>query len=188
VHVVLASRRKLVGLAWAAGIVALPVLVYLAGWYPAAIERRIAATLMPTRSLDLVYRLDVVRYMSEPFLENPIIGIGLNQSPQYLPLSLVQGRVDAVHNVVLHNAVEAGLLAGFAWFLLPFVTLALWWRVRALRPAPESRRHADWLLCTLTGIYAAGQFTPALYEHVIFLLLGALAALAGPQSADNPRQ
>jgi O-antigen ligase len=110
-----------------------------------------------------------------------LVGIGLNQSPDYLPRTLLESKVDAVHNVVLHNAIEAGLLAGIAWLLLPVVAFDLWRRARARQLDRRAHRQLNWLAATLAGIYAGGQFTPALYEHVVFLLLGALAAEASRQ-------
>jgi O-antigen ligase len=164
------------------------VSMYSAGLLPGAIQSRIEATLHPSRSVDLVYRLEVVRRLAPPFAASPLVGIGLGQSGSYLPPDFVAGRVGAIHNVVLHAGVEGGLPAAFAMLLLPVAFIVMWIRAKqSTAPAGPDRLLAHWLLASLLGIYVGAQFTPALYEHVVYFLIGFLASLAGGRPVSSMR-
>jgi len=171
VYILTRVRRTLLGVLAVIAMVAVVSLGYLLELYPAAIQARISQTLTPRTSIDMVYRVDVVWRMFEPWSQNVFVGIGAQQSESYLPGRLVEGKVAAVHNVVLHAAIEGGLLAGLVWLLLPAVIVRMWQDARIVR-----RDLADWALASLLAIYVAGQFTPTLFEHVFYFLLGMLAA------------
>jgi hypothetical protein len=176
IYILVRVRHKMLGVLAVLGLAGIASLGYLLELYPTAIQSRIRETLTPRTSIDLVYRVDVVQRMFEPWSQNVFVGIGARQSESYLPGRMIEGRVDAVHNVVLHAAIEGGLLSGLVWLLLPAVIVRMWWDARIVH-----RDLADWALASLLAIYMGGQFTPTLYEHVFYFLLGVLAALRPAQ-------
>jgi O-antigen ligase len=179
------SRRRWRGVAAAALLVAGLALSYLEGWLPFAIEERITAMLAPGEAIDLVYRQEVVRVLWSDFERSPFVGFGLGQSWTLLPAHLVQGKVDAVHNIVIHALYETGLVGALGVLSLPLVAVRAWRRARRLGGA-DDRWVADWALASFVGMYAAVQFTPTMYDHTAFLLLALLAATADAPVRDAP--
>jgi O-antigen ligase len=176
---VLQSRVRVKGLLVATGLCAAVALPYLANWYPPAIQYRIDQTLTPGRTSDLVARVQVVQDLSGAIDESRGLGIGLGQSERYLRERHSTARVVNVHNVVMHAAVEGGLLAGASVLLLPLAIVAL--AVAAARNAGKDHRRrflVNWSAASLLGIYIGSQLTPTLYEHSFFLLVAALGAAA----------
>jgi O-antigen ligase len=179
------SRGVLRGAARAAALVALLAGIYAAGWLPRPIEDRIKASTQVTTANDLLARQEVVWALLPRFYESPLIGLGMNQSKDYLPASLVEGATGAVHNVVINALVEGGLLAGLAVALLPAVAVALWWRSRR-HSDPEDRALGDWAFSSLAMLLTALQFTPTLYEHVLYLVFAVAAATAQTAKIVEP--
>ena len=62
------------------------------------------------------------------------LGIGLAQSERYLREHHSTAPVVAIHNVVLHAAVEGGIIAAAAMLLLPLAIIGRW-RVAARLPS-----------------------------------------------------
>lgn len=151
---------------------------YLAGWYPEAVQQRIVDALHPTEASDLIARLQVVRELTGAIEESGGLGIGLAQSERYLREHHSTAPVVAIHNIVLHAAVEGGIIAAAAMLLLPLAIFGLW-RTAALRPA---RGWLAFLVCweaaVLVAVYAGSQLTPSLYEHTFYAIFAALAASA----------
>jgi O-antigen ligase len=149
---------------------------YMLELYHPAIQLRIAATLRPTETPDLVARLQVVRDLTRAFVDSPILGLGLRQSAEYLNETPAPPPVVEVHNVVVHAAVEGGIAAGLALLLLPLGIVMLWMAACERHTNPSDRLLINWAGATLIAIYVAGQLTPALYEHSFYFLLAFLAS------------
>jgi O-antigen ligase len=156
---------------------------YAVGLFPAAIEARIQATLNPTEGSDLSYRLEVVRRLASTVDASPLVGIGMGHSGRYLPKAFVEGRVDAIHNAVLHAGVEGGALAAASLVVLPIGFVVLWRRARRANPDDADRLMADALFASLIGIFVGAQFTPTIYEHVFYYGIALLASLSVPRSS-----
>jgi len=186
VMLVLQSRARLKGLVLAVGLCCAMAIPYLANWYPRAIQNRIDQTLRPRQTPDLIARQQVVRDLSWAFDESRGLGIGLGQSERYLREHHSTSPIVLVHNVVLHAAVEGGILAGASVLLFPLAMVAL--AVRATKNAAGDRWKqflVNWCAVTLLAIYVGSQLTPTLYEHSFFLLVAALGAAAW--SPPEPR-
>jgi O-antigen ligase len=154
------------------------VVAYTFELYHPAIQSRIAATLRPTQTPDLVARLQVVRDLGGAFVDSPFIGLGVRQSPRYLSETPAPPPVVEIHNPVMHAAVEGGIGAALALVLLPVGILLLWIAARASHLVTTDRMLIDWAGASLLAIYLAAQLTPALYEHTFYLLLAFLASFA----------
>jgi O-antigen ligase len=176
---IITTRRRLLGALAACALVALLVGSYTLGLYPEAVQTRIAQTLTVRTSQDLVGRTEVVGRMWPFVASSPLLGVGINESHRYLPERLVVGNIASVHNVIMHAAVEIGVIAAAALLALPIAATALWRRARAMSADdPERRRLADWSFISFTALYVGVQFTPAMYEHVAYFLLAFLASLS----------
>lgn len=176
VIVFLRLRSRILGAVLVAATCVTLIAVYRYELFPDAIQRRLEQTTSVSRELDLQWRIRVVEIMWRPFSEQPLLGVGLNHSELHIPLALVQGSVDAVHNIVLNAMVEGGIVAGLAMLLLPVACLRSWGGSAAWRPRARRTRTSDWAVASLLGVFAGAQFTPAIYEHVFYLLLALLAA------------
>ena len=178
--VILQSRRRLLGLGAVAALSALLVAGFMTDVYPDAAQRRISDALRPTETPDLVARMKVIYDLARSIEESPLVGLGVAQSPRYLTEHQSSARVVIVHNIIMHAAVEGGVLAGLAIALMPIAIGVLW--AAAAKRNSESMRHSRLLLSwegsSLISIYLAAQLTPTLYEHTFYLLLAALASTA----------
>jgi O-antigen ligase len=177
---ILQSRRRIVGLSFAAALAAVAALVYAAGWYPDAIQRRIGDALRPGEASDLVARVESVRELVPAIEESRAFGIGLGQSEHYLRVKHSPALVVNIHNVVLHAAVEGGILAAAGVLMLPMAIGVLWRAAATIRRDPLGRFLLHWQVATLVAIFIGAQLTPTLYEHTFYVLLAALASSATP--------
>jgi hypothetical protein len=96
---------------------------------------------------------------------------------------MVAGHVDSAHNILMHAGIEGGIFAAAALTLLPLVVLLLGIRARRIG---GNASLANWALASFIGIYAGAQFTPALYEHLPFLLIATLASMTAPKRDHSP--
>jgi O-antigen ligase len=172
------GRRRMRGLIFLALVAAAITVGYLGEWYPDAIQRRIADTLRPTETSDLVARLQVVRDLASAIEQSNGLGIGVGQSEAYLRDHHSTAAVVNVHNIVLHAAVEGGLLAAVCILLLPLSILALWRSALRSAHTPAKLLLVNWEVSTLLAVYVGAQLTPTLYEHTFYVVLAALAAAA----------
>ena len=172
------ERRLLRGVAVAVVAAAAISVGYLANWYPDAIQRRIEDALHPTQASDLIARLQVIRELTGAIEESGGIGIGAAQSERYLREHHSTAPVVTIHNIVLHAAVEGGLIAASAMLLLPLSIAALW-RAAAREPVRGWPAFlVSWETSVLLAVYAGSQLTPSLYEHTFYAIVAALAASA----------
>lgn len=173
------SGRWLRGVAVAAAITGLATVAYTSDWYPAAIQRRIAETLRPTETSDLVARMQVVRDLIGSLEDTGGVGVGIGASERYLQEHHSTSLVVAIHNVVMHAGVEGGILAAIAIAMIP-IALAVLWRSASDRTGGSSLRQfvLDWAVSSLAAIFISAQLTPTLFEHTFYLLAAALASLS----------
>jgi len=184
---VLQSRRRFVGLTAAASVWALPFAAYASGLLPGAIEQRITDALRPAEASDLAARLEVVRELIPAIEQTRGVGIGLGQSEAYLREQHSPAVVVAIHNVVLHAAVEGGMLAAAGVLMLPVAIFALWRAASHRVQGPADRFTLNWEVATLIATFIGAQLTPTLYEHTFYVLLGALSATAAGSTCDRLR-
>jgi hypothetical protein len=175
---VLQSRRRTLGLLAASVLCVVGMIGYWAGLYPDAIARRIADALRPSEASDLVARLDAVRELAPALADSGAIGIGFGRSEGYLRDRHSPASVVNIHNVVLHAAVEGGVLASIGVLMLPLAICVLWRSATPMARAPSDRFVLYWLVSTLLAIFVGAQLTPTLYEHTFYALLAALASCA----------
>jgi O-antigen ligase len=166
------------GLIFAVAIIATLTIGYLAQLYPVAIQRRIAETLRPTESADLVARIQAVKDLAGAIEQSGGLGIGVGQSEAYLRNQHSTAPVVTIHNVVLHAAVEGGVLAAASIMLIPVAIVVLWRAALRRVRSPEESFLLNWQVATLLAIYAGAQLTPSLYEHSFYAIIPALAATA----------
>jgi O-antigen ligase len=171
-------RRKLAGMVAAATFAAGLAGAYILELYPRPVQERITRTLSTDRSIDVIYRFEVVWRLYPRVAESPLVGVGLNESSKHLPAHLVRAAVPAVHNVVLHAAVESGIPAALALTALPGIVFLLWRRARLdTRDDPSIRKFADWAFIAFAASYVGVQFTPTMYEHINYFLIAILVSL-----------
>jgi O-antigen ligase len=129
----------------------------------------------------------VVADLSGAFVDSPIVGLGLRQSPRYLEETPSPPPVVEAHNTVIHAAVEGGVMAALSVMLLPVGIVMLWMASRQQYSGSHDQLLIDWSGATLIAIYVASQLTPALYEHTFYFLLAFLASFAwdGRSAAFN---
>jgi O-Antigen ligase len=182
---ILQSRRRLLGFGAVAALSVLLVAGFMTGGYPDAIERRINDALKPTETADLVARLQVIYELANSIEQSPLVGLGVAQSPTYLTEHQSSAKVVSVHNIIMHAAVEGGVLAGLAVALMPIaIAVLLVAAARAESTAVRfSRLLLSWEGASLAAIYLAAQLTPTLYEHTFYLLLAALASTSAQLTA-----
>ncbi len=106
------------------------------------------------------------------------MGIGLGQSASYLLEHHSTAPVVNVHNIVMHAAVEGGVIAAVCLILLPIAIVVLWIAAARLYPDPSRDLLLNWEVATLGAIYIGAQLTPTLFEHTFYVMLAALAASA----------
>jgi O-antigen ligase len=172
------QRRLLRGVVVAAAIAAAISVGYLADWYPEAVQRRIMDALNPTEASDLIARLQVIRELTSAIEESGGLGIGVMQSARYLREHHSTAPVVTIHNVVLHAAVEGGVIAGVAILLLPLAIIALWRAAARLAARGWPAFLVSWETAVLLAACAGAQLAPSLYEHTFYAIFAALAASA----------
>jgi O-antigen ligase len=183
---VLQARRKALGAGVALSLCALFALGYVAGLYPAPIEARIASTIRPMESPDLVARMRVAFDVGELVAESPLVGVGAAQSAARLERLPVPPDIVNVHNILLHAAMEGGIGAALALALLPAGLLLLWIAGARAVQEPAGRTLLNWAFACLLAIYVGAQLTPTLYEHTFYFLMAFLASLTAAERAFGP--
>src|SRR5262249_7764349 len=140
------------GLTLAAAIALSAAGAYEAELYPAAIQQRIAETLKPTETSDLGARMQVGRDLAGSEEDSRGAGIGVGASENYLRDHHSTAQVVSIHNVVIHAAVEGGILAAASILMIPIGIAVLW---RAASGTRDSTRAflRDWQMSSLMAIY-----------------------------------
>jgi O-antigen ligase len=179
------ARNKVAALVVSAVVCMALTAGYAFDLYHPAVQERITAVLNPTETPDLIQRIRVVEDLTREFVESPIVGLGIQQSEKYLAELPSPPLVIQVHNVVMHAAVEGGIVAALALALLPLAIILLWVAGVHVRRDLASRLLVHWAGASLIAIYLAAQLTPALFEHTFYLLIAALASFAWPDRSDR---
>ena len=173
--VMLDRRRLLRALTYPTLAALLLVFLAINNWLPAAIVNRFSSSFDPYAP-DIIARREVVWRLLPIVSENPFLGIGFNNSKYFLPLELVEGRVDAIHNLLLSNLVENGLLSFLALVALPLLLWSFYRRVQRRGDATE-RYLGIWGISSCLGIYLGAQLTPNMLEHTFWFLIAYLTGL-----------
>jgi hypothetical protein len=182
--VVAQSRRRIRAVAGLTAVIGLLIAGYLTGAFPEAVERRVSDTLRPTQAGDLVARMYVVHELAPAFERSAALGIGVGQSENVLREAHSPAVVVLVHNLIMHAAVEGGLLAALGLMMLPIGMIVLWRAALRQSCNRAERLLSNWEFSTLLAIYLGAQLTPTLFEQLFYVMLGALAAgAAGSRGA-----
>ena len=143
-----------------------------------------------TESSATEVRVDLVSVASAMVRAYPVSGVGLNQFPRRIPEFDPEMRLamfhHPVHNIVLLDAAETGLLGGFGSLLMWCGGLA----VIAIRLCSAVRQRATesaglWMGCAALILHNALDWT--LRQPAIMLLFWILAALASHSSVLTDR-
>jgi O-Antigen ligase len=173
---IIQAKRKALAITVALSVLVGLVSGYALDLYPDAVERRISDALRPSEAADLRARMAVVYAAMDAISASPIVGVGTGQAPRYFADLPVPPVVVTAHNILLHAAMEGGLLAAVALGLIPLGIIMLWYR--GLTTAPQAERPAlNWAFSTLMAVYIAAQLTPTLFEHSFYFLIAFLAAM-----------
>lgn len=129
-------------------------------------------------------RAELLREGFELLRETRGIGIGAHQFADASSLGLT------AHNAYLLAAVEAGIVGFFLFGFIVYLALKVpyvIWLGRGYDLRPETRRFAAALALSLTGAALGIAFLSWTYKDVLYMLLGASAALYGVARVEDPR-
>jgi O-antigen ligase len=179
-------HRRMIKILLYPGVAAvLLVLLATQGYLPQVVVDRFHSS-FDSQAPDIIARQEAMKRLLPIAVENPLIGIGFNNSKYFLPVELVEGRVGAIHNLLLSNLVENGLLAFLALVVLPLLLLAIYRQVQR-RGDPVDRYLGMWAISSFLGIYIGAQLTPNMFDHTFWFLMAYLTGL-GAATARGVRQ